>query len=213
MTPEQRHRIIISQRDALKRNGYHPNALFWSDKAVQELRFQILAGIGIENDNSLLDVGCGFGDFAYYLEKHQGIKVLYTGIDISNDLLAEGRKQYPNLELLEADLFEFISENETNVKYYDYVIQSGMLNRKFMGNNGAESAKDYSFAVIQKMFETCKKGIAFNLLDARHEWTAARWDLQSFYPDEILELISTMTDNFKLIDNYLDNDFTIYAWP
>jgi len=207
MTPAQRQRIVLSQRDALRRNGFHPNALFWSNQKVQELRFQILADIGIQPSSSLLDIGCGFGDFAAYLDK-QGTPVTYTGIDISDDLLAKGRQHYPELELIEADLFDYNPELES----YDYVMLSGMLNRKFMGNQGAESATDYAYKIIRRMFKTCKKGIAFNLLDARHEWTAKRWDLQSFHPDEIIESVRGFTNKYQLIDGYLENDFTIYAW-
>lgn len=207
MTPAQRQRIILSQRDALRRNGFHPNALFWSNQKVQQLRFQILADIGIQPNNSLLDIGCGFGDFAAYLAK-QETPVRYTGIDISKDLLEQGRQHYPELKLIEADLFEYNPE----LKSYDYVMLSGMLNRKFMGNHGAESAKDYAYKIIRRMFKTCKTGIAFNLLDARHEWTANRWDLQSFHPDEIIEIVTDFTHKYQLIDNYLENDFTIHAW-
>ncbi len=213
MTPEQKQRIILSQRDAFKRNGYHPHALFWSSREVQEVRFKIIADIGIgananaNGRDSILDVGCGFGDFAAYLER-QNISTSYTGIDISADLLAEGRRQYPDLKLLQADLFEFDPKPQS----FDYVTLSGTLNRKFMGNNGAQSAKDYSLEVIKRMFASCKKGIAFNLLDARHQWTADRWDLQSFYPDEILQVIKQLTRNYRLIDTYLENDFTIHAW-
>ncbi len=211
MTPEQKQRIILSQRDAFKRNGYHPHALFWSSREVQEIRFKIIADIGIganaNGRDSILDVGCGFGDFAAYLER-QNISTSYTGIDISADLLAEGRRQYPDLKLLQADLFEFDPKPQS----FDYVTLSGTLNRKFMGNNGAQSAKDYSLEVIKRMFASCKKGIAFNLLDARHQWTADRWDLQSFYPDEILQVIKQLTRNYRLIDTYLENDFTIHAW-
>ena len=211
MTPEQKQRIILSQRDAFKRNGYHPHALFWSSREVQEIRFKIIADIGIganaNGRDSILDVGCGFGDFAAYLER-QNISTSYTGIDISADLLAEGRRQYPDLKLLQADLFEFDPKPQS----FDYVTLSGTLNRKFMGNNGAQSAKDYSLEVIKRMFASCKKGIAFNLLDARHQWTADRWDLQSFYPDEILQVIKQLTRSYRLIDTYLENDFTIHAW-
>ena len=156
MTPAQRQRIVLSQCDALRRNGFHPNALFWSSQEVQQLRFQILANIGIQSGNSLLDIGCGFGDFAAYLDK-QGTPVTYTGIDISGDLLARGSQHYPELELIEADLFDYNPEP----KSYDYVMLSGMLNRKFMGNQGAESATDYSYKIIRRMFEICKNGIAF----------------------------------------------------
>lgn len=207
MTPEQRQRIVISQRDALSRNGFHPNALFWSSQEVQELRFQILVNIGVKSGDSVLDIGCGFGDLSAYLN-HQEIPVKYTGIDISADLLARGRDHYPELKLIEADLFDF----DPKPKSFDYVMLSGMLNRKFMGSKGAESARDYSCHIIKRMFKTCKKGIAFNLLDARHEWTANRWDLQSFHPDEIIQLVSEFTSKYQLIDDYLENDFTTYAW-
>lgn len=207
MTPEQRERIILSQRDALRRNGFHPNALFWSNQEVQELRFQVLANIGIQSGNSLLDIGCGFGDFAAYLKK-QEIPVVYTGIDISAALLSEGKNHYPDLELIEDDLLDY----DPDEKSYDYVMLSGALNRKFMGNQGAESSREYSYKIISRMFETCSNGIAFNLLDARHEWTAGRWDLQSFQPDDVSQFVSQFTSKFQLIDDYLENDFTVYAW-
>ncbi len=207
MTPEQKQRIIISQRDALRRNGFHPNALFWSDKTVQELRFDILLQCGLRSADSVLDVGCGFGDLGAYLQQ-KNRQVAYTGIDISPELLAEGKRQYPDLTLIEADLLDFNPKPQS----FDFVLLSGVLNRHFMGNNGAESARDYAFTVISTMFKTCRKGIAFNLLDARHEWTAKRWDLQSFHPDEITHFISKLTDNYQLIDDYLENDFTLYVW-
>jgi len=207
MRPDQRNRIVISQREALKRNGFHPNALFWSSKEVQEKRFQVFAKSGIQSADTLLDIGCGFGDFADYL-KQKNILVEYTGIDISKDLLQVGKQHYPEIILQEADLFEF----NPQAKSYDYVMLSGALNRKFMGNKGAESASDYSFQIIRRMFETCKKGIAFNLLDARHSWTAERWDLQSFHPDEIIAFIRDLTCHYQLVDDYLENDFTVYAW-
>ena len=207
MTPEQRKRIVISQRDALKRNGFHPNALFWSNKDVQELRFEVLAASGIQSGNSLLDIGCGFGDFSEYLMQ-KNISVDYTGIDISKDLLEVGQQNYPQIKLIEADLFDFNPKPQS----YDYVMLSGTLNRKFMGNQGAESATDYSYTVIRRMFKTCKQGIAFNLLDARHQWTAQRWDLQSFHPDDVISFISELTSHYQLIDGYLENDFTVYAW-
>ncbi len=210
MTPEQRNRIVLSQKDALRRNGYHPNALFWSNQAVQEIRFKNLAGIGIQRDDSLLDIGCGFGDFANYLLQND-LPVKYTGIDISGELIAEGKRQHHKLEsfeLIEADIFDYDPAD----KSFDYITLSGTLNRKFMGNQGTESAREYSLLLIKKMFDACKKGIAFNLLDARHEWTANRWDLQSFHPDEILVEIKKLTDKFQLVDDYLENDFTFYAW-
>lgn len=112
-----------------------------------------------------------------------------TGIDISGDLLNEGKHQYPSIKLFKADLFDLNPKPQS----YDYVILSGVLNRKSMGNNGPESAREYGYNVIKRMFDSSKIAIAFNLLDARHEWTAGRWDLQNFYPDDIKEFIEGFT--------------------
>ncbi len=201
INPQQRQRIIASQRDAWQRFGFHPNALFWTSREIQETRFQILLEAGMATDDTLLDVGCGFGDFSAWLEG-QGIAVKYTGIDLSAELLEEGRRRYPEIELHEGDLFEF----NPSTASYDWVTLSGTLNRDH-GDDG-----DYARTVVQRMYETCRKGIAFNLLDARHKWTQGRWDLQSFHPDEIAELASELSSNFKIRDGYLPNDFTVLIW-
>ncbi len=67
MNKQQRQRIINRHKDSMLRHGYHPNALYWSTKEMQELRFKVLADIGIQSGDSVLDVGCGFGDLLGYL--------------------------------------------------------------------------------------------------------------------------------------------------
>ena len=198
---EQRNRIIASQRDAFKRHGFHPNALLWSSKEIQETRFNIIANIGIQAGDSVLDIGCGFGDFNAYLKRTKR-SISYTGIDLSQELIEEGRKHYPDAHLVVGDLFDFNPDQDS----FDYVTLSGTLNRKFDG------ASQYTYAVISRMFDTCRKGIAFNLLDARDEWTASRWDLQSFQPGEIIEFVAGLSSDYTLVDNYLKNDFSVYVY-
>jgi len=197
---DKRKRIIDSQRDAWMRHGYHPHALYWSNQDIQHLRFEMLANIGIKAGESVLDVGCGFGDFSDFLAK-RGTPVAFTGIDLCEELLEEGRKRYADITLVNGDLFDF----NPPAKSFDYVTLSGALNRD-LDDDGA-----YARKVIQRMFNACRKGIAFNLLDARHEWTAGRWDLQSFDPDEIGKFVSGFCRKVDIIDGYLDNDFTVLA--
>jgi len=199
MDNEQRQRIINSQRDAFLRHGFHPHALLWSNREIQALRFKVLVEIGIQAGDSLLDVGCGFGDFSAYLE-NQKKPVDYTGIDLSPELIQEGKQQYPDIDLIQGDLFEFNPLDNS----YDFVTLSGALNRD-LGDKG-----DYARKTIQRMYAVCKKGVAFNLLDARHEWTASRWDLQAFFPEEIAEFVAHFAQQSNIIDGYLENDFTVY---
>ena len=196
MKKEQRKRIVDRHRDSLKRHGYHPNALYWSSREIQEIRFRVLVEIGIEFGDSLLDVGCGFADYKSWITG-QGRDVSYTGIDLSPDLIRVAQEKHPDAILLCGELsdFDFASAS------FDWVVLSGALNEQ-LHDEGA-----YARHMISSMFDLCRKGVAFNLLDARH---LNAHDLHSFYPEEIINYCSNLSLHVKVIDDYLDNDFTIY---
>ncbi|NOR72441.1 MAG: methyltransferase domain-containing protein [Mariprofundaceae bacterium] len=196
MKKEQRKRIVDRHRDSLTRYGYHPNALYWSSREIQEIRFSILAEIGIESGESVLDVGCGFGDFKGWFEKQHGT-LNYSGIDLSPDLLAEARRQHPDAEFFEGDLFDMTFANQS----FDWVILSGALNEP-LHDEGS-----YAHRTVARMFELCRKGVAFNLLDVRHLRAP---DLQSHQPEEVLSYCRSLSPDCTLRDDYLKNDFSIY---
>jgi len=196
MRKEQRKRIVDRHLDSLKRHGYHPNALYWSSREIQEIRFEMLAGIGIVAGDSLLDVGCGFGDFKTWFEKQDG-ELDYTGIDLSPDLLAEGEKRHEAGAFLCGDLFDMDFEENS----FDWVILSGALNEQ-LHDDGA-----YAKRCIEHMYALCRKGVAFNLLDARH---LKAHDLQSHLPQEMLAYCRAICPDCSLHDGYLKNDFTIH---
>jgi len=198
MTPEKRKRIIDKHRDSLKRNGYHPHTLYWSSREIQQLRFEILSRIGTQNGDSVLDVGCGFGDlFAYF--QARDIHTRYLGLDLSTDILQKAEELYPQARFFNGDLFDLSPAEQS----YDYVMLSGALNEE-MNDEG-----NYAKSIIKRMYQSCRKGLAFNLLSCRDEVTARRWDLQSFDADEILAFCCGLGAQCELIDDYIDNDFTI----
>jgi len=196
MKKEQRKRIVDRHRDSLTRHGYHPNALYWSTREVQEICFEVLAAIGIEDGDSLLDVGCGFGDFKGWFER-QGGALDYTGIDLSPDLLAEAEVRNPGGRFFCGELFDMDSVKSG----FDWVILSGSLN-ELLHDEG-----DYARRVIERMYALCRKGVAFNLLDARH---LRVHDLQTHMPDEMLAWCRGLCPASVMRDAYLKNNFTIY---
>ncbi|MDQ6987036.1 MAG: class I SAM-dependent methyltransferase [Mariprofundaceae bacterium] len=196
MQKEQRKRIIDKHRDSLTRYGHHANALYWSSREIQEIRFRVLAEIGIESGDLLLDVGCGFGDLKRWFDA-QGTLVNFTGIDLSPDLIRVAQEKHPNAMLLCGELDDF----DFKPKSFDWVVLSGALNEQ-LHDDGA-----YARKTIASMFALCRNGLAFNLLDAR---SLNAHDLQSFLPQDILDDCKKLCANVRLIDDYLDNDFTIY---
>ena len=199
MTPEKRQRIIDRHRDALLRHGYSANALYWSNRDIQERRFQVLLEIGIPTGASVLDVGCGFGDLFGYLQR-QKIDTRYTGIDLSAELIATGAEHYPQANFFCGDLFDLKPAPQS----YDYVLLSGAL------NEAMDDGGNYARQVIETMYQTCRKGMAFNLLNANNKQITNSWSLQSFLPDEILAFCQQLGGNCQLRDDYLDNDFSVF---
>jgi len=196
MKKEQRKRIIDRHRDSLKRYGYHPNALYWSNRDIQNIRFKVLAEIGIQATDSVLDVGCGFADFNNWIEQ-QGKPVCYSGIDLSPDLISTAQQKHPSVKLLCGELFDFHFEPQS----FDWLILSGAMNEQLHDNG------DYARKMIQVMYTLCRQGLAFNMLDARH---IKAHDLQSVDPFEMVKYCQSLCANVELIDGYLANDFTIY---
>ncbi len=196
MKKDQFYQVEDRIRDSLTRYGYHPNALYWSSREIQEIRFSILAEIGVESGDSVLDVGCGFGDFKGWFEKQRGT-LNYSGIDLSPDLLTEAGKRHPDAQFLEGDLFDMDFADQS----FDWVVLSGALNEP-LHDEGS-----YAHRMIARMFELCRKGVAFNLLDARHLRAP---DLQSHQPEEVLSYCRSLCPDCTLRDGYLKNDFTIY---
>lgn len=199
MTLEKRQRIIDRHRDALLRHGYSANALYWSNRDIQELRFQVLLEIGIPTGSSVLDVGCGFGDL-YGFMKRQKIDSNYTGIDLSAELIEKGAEHYPQANFFCGDLFDFKPAPQS----YDYVLLSGAL------NEAMDDAGEYAKRVIKTMYQTCRKRVAFNLLNANDKQIANSWNLQSFFPNEMLTFCQQLNRNCQLRDDYLDNDFSVF---
>ncbi|MDP3941968.1 MAG: class I SAM-dependent methyltransferase [bacterium] len=102
---------------------------------------------------SILDIGCGTGDILPYLwEKSVG---QYVGTDIYKPALQLARKKYPK----EIFLFTDILKDE-NLGRFDFVVSSGAMSIRL------ESVNNYDFlqAMVRKMWQLCRFGIAFNLL-------------------------------------------------
>ena len=198
MNKNLRKRIIDRHSDSLLRFGYHPNALYWSNKEIQELRFKVLSEIGVQSGDSVLDVGCGFADLKCWFDA-QGLEVDYTGVDISPDLIGVAKEKHPNCNLSIGELTDCAFSEAS----FDWILLSGALNEPYNDEG------KYTRAMIQVMYQLSRLGIAFNLLNAK---VVQAFDLQSFYADEMLEFCQSLSANCKLRADYLNNDFTIYMY-
>ncbi|MDQ6974208.1 MAG: SAM-dependent methyltransferase, partial [Mariprofundaceae bacterium] len=82
-------------------------------------------------------------------------------------------------------------------------ILSGALNEQLHDDSC------YAKSVIVQMYKLCRKGVAFNMLDARY---LKAHDLHSHEPELMLHYCQSLCAECELHDDYLNNDFSIYMY-
>ena len=157
----------------LAAHGATPNGVDWNGAASHELRHrQFLRLLEGSPEASVLDLGCGYGDFCRFL-RASGHRGPFIGYDIVPGMIAEAR----NLHGEAADRqWRVGSEPGETV---DFAIASGIFNVK--GDVSHECWAPYVDATIDLLARVGRRGFAFNLLSLASDRERRRSDL--YYAD------------------------------
>ncbi|WP_169727522.1 class I SAM-dependent methyltransferase [Granulosicoccus antarcticus] len=167
----------------------------------QRMRYESFVLAHELSNSSLLDVGCGAGDFLHHL-RQRDLNVSYTGTDISANMINTCQSRFPEQEFLHLD----IADIEANRKF-DYVVSFGIHNIKI--DSGWEILKEYT----AKQFELCRKGAHISILTNRYSGFDKH--IQCWAAEQVLEAALAITPYVVLRHDYLPNDFsvTLYREP
>jgi len=182
-----------------------PSIVGYLTRREQFITFKALTEIGIDfSKDSVLDVGCGIGDlYAFIYEIKEIDKPDYLGIDYNPNMINLAKEKYPliNDKFESIDLLDYDS-----TKKKDWIIASNAFNIKMQDNMDL-----YVTTCIDKMYECCNKGIAFNLIG-------------TYYEDELVaeahkvsvpEIVNYCLNKYKKIvlrTDYLNDEFLIYCY-
>ena len=171
----------------------------WGSKESQHLRFKVLSEIGDLENCSILDVGCGLGEFRTYL-KDQNIRLQsFQGIDISNNLVDEAQRRFKNDPIANFTVSSIQSYNGSKV---DYVFCSGAMNLKMQDNwKMVADALTRSYAISNR-------GIAFNFLSSYVDFSHEK-DFH-YEPERMFKLAREISRFVTLRHDYPLYEFTIY---
>lgn len=141
---------------------------------------RIFALLDQKQDLSILDVGCGYGEFYNYLIKHSSLKQYYAGCDIVGDMISVAKERYPKADFFHLDFLEDWPLD----KYTDFIIGCGLFTQLVDFEDGA--MEDWSNVVIEKMFSIAKKGVIVNFITTDVDFRNTR----NFYknPADVIEL-------------------------
>jgi SAM-dependent methyltransferase len=185
--------------ELLDRYGADVQALDWGSRESQETRFSVLAQVGPLVGRSVLDIGCGMGDFLGWLRKRGVDDVEYTGIDITPGMIEIAQQRFPDARFA---VVNFLDAGDEIAKSYDFIFASGIFYRR------RTAPLVFFEAVLSKMYCHCKRAIAFNSLSS---W-AADQEEGEFYADplETLDFSRTLSPWIVLRHNYHPRDFTVF---
>ncbi|MGQ0553985.1 MAG: class I SAM-dependent methyltransferase [Planctomycetota bacterium] len=148
-------------RSLYQLHGDSHDALQWSSAASQERRFErLVAHIG--PTESVVDVGCGFGDLLRHLCEARGFRGHYLGLDFVEEFLRTGRhdaratSEYRLLDVTREEL----------PAGHDWYVASGIFNNAVADNAGLLRN------VVGKMFAAARQGVSFNALSTHVDYQA-----------------------------------------
>ncbi len=191
-------KIKKSYQNSYKKYGVSPRALKWcSEKAARQRYEQIVMDINFYRQ-SILDVGCGFGDIIPYITDKADV-FNYTGIDIVPEFIREAKKIHPKHKFIVGDYFK-----QPLKEKFDIIICCGTLNRNYNDNLG------FRKKAIKTMFQHAKKCLVFNMA-GRHPKPKTVQHSNVWFADseEIFNYCKTLSGKVLLKNDYHSSDFTI----
>jgi hypothetical protein len=178
-----------------KQHGKTVQALGWGSKESQELRFNALREIGILQEDSILDVGCGFADLYMYL----GVSQIYYGVEENEEFANIARAAVGTNRV-------FSNLDECADLTFDWVVASGIF------CFDSTDWTDYVETTLKKMFALCKRGVAINFLSGIADLPQKPEMRTALFDDLVKRAVLPLTHKFVIRHDYKPNDFTIYLY-
>lgn len=174
-----------------ERYGESHLSLSWLSSESQKIRFKtFLDLVKPDQSFSLLDLGCGLGDFYEYLIRCQ-YQVHYVGIDIVDDFIEKNKLKFPQASWSVNDAGSYL---KTSPKY-DYIFASGL----------------FAFSNEKIFLDTV--GLVMNKVNLCFGFNIHLTSDKSFFSPSVQRVKNILNNienlNIEIRDDYLKNDYTI----
>ena len=194
----EKNRLVALYEDRLDVLGNDVRTVGWNSRQDQELRFDMLYRGLDATGLSVLDIGCGLGDLAAFLNARTGGDYDYTGIDLSERLVRQADENFGGKRrtFIAGDILAM-----DNLGTYDLVFMSGALSFRIEDNMAL------AMAMIKRMFSVCGKTLTMNFLSSHVDFELEK----NFHydPARLLSFAKTVTPWVSLFHDYPLWEFTL----
>ncbi|WP_339696655.1 class I SAM-dependent methyltransferase [uncultured Roseivirga sp.] len=176
----------------------------WNSKESQYLRFEQLSKVIQAQHYSILDYGCGYGEYVNFIgaDNIDSCRISYTGYDISREMILKAETSFGHLKGVQ---FESAL---SNLKH-DYAIASGLFNVR-LNITDDSTWYDYILETIKTLDNYSEKGFAFNALTSYSDPEFMKDYLFYADPHKLFNYCKTnFSKNVALLHDYDLYEFTI----
>lgn len=169
--------------------------MMWMTEGSQEDNFEIVSKY-IDNNDSILDFGCGIGDFPIYL-KDNAIKISdYLGVDINRHFIDTALESHDKYDFKYINnIYDITSDDEK----WDKVVAIGVFTIYI--------EKEDFIETINKLYELCNKEVLITCNKGEFEDTKEYWkkEYRQYNEDIFLKLFPYLNIEFDYSE-YEDDD-------
>ena len=187
---------------------------FWGSEESQYKRFKALSKLFTRKENfTVVDIGCGSGDFLSFLLGRGYNDFNYFGFDINEKLISLAINKFGGAEIghpksfrkmFAVGNFEAVGDTilKNNIKC-DYAVASGI----YCFGSYQTSVQNNYFYDFNKIFPLLNEGYACNFLSQYSD--TRNPDVIYHDPKEIFKIAMCHSKKVSLHHDYLPNDFTV----
>ncbi|MFA6189455.1 MAG: class I SAM-dependent methyltransferase [Sulfuricurvum sp.] len=134
---------------AIAEHGLNARGVHWHSREAQEIRFDQLLALLPSNTRSIVDAGCGFGDFYAYMIEQQRDPMVYVGLDMLEVMVQEASAR----TLQSIHQCDILNDPLVHGEFY---LCSGALNIL---------TRYEAHRFIRRCYDASQRGIIFNFLE------------------------------------------------
>lgn len=197
MHSKDKQKIIARYIERAERYGHGAAAIGEPKERQAFYYYFMLDADGFDTSDSILDVGCGYGDLLDYLILTDW-RGRYCGIDINPVLIDAGRVLRPNADLRVHDIQE-----ESLGETFDWCFSCHVIT----SDTEAMPYLEHLEAMLTRMWGHARKGVLLNLLSPLADYTNPIHARPSFA--DVLAIVAKFTNRFALRHDYMPYEFTL----
>ena len=180
--------------------GKHIRTLGWGSTEQQLYRFEnTLRGRMDLSERSILDIGCGFGDYASFLEEKGVSFGSYLGWDITPEFLEEASKRFAQDQRVSFEAGD-IGASQDHKAVADFGVMLGLLNWNL---KDANKNYEYSCRLIRNAFECVKHGLVVDFLSDHLTPEYPREEAVFYHsPSQMLDFAFSLSSDVTLVHDF-----------